>query len=143
MRAVSIGCGSAFSSASFAATTTASASDAAMTAMPGLVQNCPAPMVSDPAHPAPIRAPRAAAAAGSTNIGLVEPSSPQNGIGSSRPMARSKSARPPESEPVNPTALIAGCVTSACAASRLPPCTRLNVPAGMPQARSPRRRLPG
>jgi hypothetical protein len=82
-----------------------------ITEMPGLVQNWPAPMVSDPAHPLAIASPRALTASGSRNIGLTEPSSPKNGIGSGRWAQRSYSARPPASEPVKPTALISGCWT--------------------------------
>ena len=88
--------------------------------MPGLVQNWPAPMVNDPAQPAPIPAPRAVTASGSRNIGLTEPSSPKNGIGSGRAAHRSNSARPPRKDPVKPTARITGFCTKA-APTALPP----------------------
>ena len=104
------------------------------TTTPGFVQNCPAPIVSDAAHPAPISAPRAEAAAGSTKTGLIDPSSPKNGMGSGRCAHRSNSARPPRSDPVKPTALISGCCTSACPTSSPPPWINENTPAGMSQA---------
>jgi len=122
MPSVSITCAPVADSAATAASANASASAPSITtAIPGLVQNCPAPSVSDPAQPRAISPPRALSAAGRRNIGLTEPSSPKNGIGSGRAAQRSNSARPPASEPVKPTARISGCVTSASPTSRRPP----------------------
>ena len=85
-------------------------------------------MLSESAQPFAISPPRAATACGNRNIGFTLPSSPKNGIGSGRAAQRSKSARPPPSEPVKPTARISGWVTSAWPVSRVPPCTRLKTP---------------
>ncbi len=134
MPSVSMVCGPTFSSAPCAAASKASASAPAITtAMPGLVQNWPAPMVSDPAQPSAMPLARADIAAGSRNIGLTLPSSPKNGIGSGRPAQRSNSALPPASEPVKPTARISGCCTSEVPTSRRPPWISEKVPGGMPQ----------
>ena len=122
MPSVSMVCGATSPSAATADALNASASGPSTTmATPGLVQNWPAPMVSEPAQPLPIASPRAFTAAGITNIGLTEPSSPKNGIGSGRPAQRLNNARPPASDPVKPTALISGCCTNASPTSRLPP----------------------
>jgi hypothetical protein len=86
MPSVSMVCGAdGATSASVAASTKASRlGPSTITAMPGLVQNWPAPMVSEPAQPLAISAPARLGASGSRNIGLTEPSSPKNGIGSGR-----------------------------------------------------------
>ena len=55
---------------------------------PGLVQNWPTPSVIEPARPAPISAPRSSAALSVTTNGFAEPSSPKNGIGTARALAR-------------------------------------------------------
>ena len=133
MPAVSITCEPVLARASLAAATKLSVSlPATTTAMPGLVQNWPAPIVSEAAQPAPSAAARVFTASGRTNIGLTLPSSPKKGMGSGRLAHRSNSARPPASEPVKPTALISGWVTRALPTSRLPPCTRLKTPGSIP-----------
>ena len=77
MPSVSMPCLSRPLSASTAASANASASGPSITtATPGLVQNCPTPIVSDAAQPFPISAPLAFTAAGIRNIGLIEPTSP-------------------------------------------------------------------
>ena len=76
---------------------------------PGLVQNCPAPMLIDATRPAASSVPRCSSAAGKITTGLMLPSSPWKGMGSGLPTARSNSARPPAVEPVNATAVTAGC----------------------------------
>ena len=78
-------------------------------AMPGLVQNCPAPIVDELTHPDAMSEPRLLIALGKRNIGFTDPNSPKNGIGSSLAEQRSNSALPPAREPVKPTALINGC----------------------------------
>ena len=55
-------------------------------------------------------------------------------MGSGRPFARSYSARPPPSDPVNPAAVMAGCWTSLRPASV--PCSTANVPSGAPASAS-------
>ena len=55
--------------------------------MPGLVQNCPTPSVTDAASPRAISAPRSLAARGRTNTGFEEPISANTGIGRGRPTA--------------------------------------------------------
>ncbi len=104
--------------------------------IPGLVQNWPAPIVRDPVQPLAISCARFSNAPGITNIGFTEPSSPKNGIGVGRTAHRLKSARPPPSDPVKPTALISGCCTSASPTSRLPPWIRENTPGCVPVART-------
>ncbi|MNL32951.1 hypothetical protein D3C87_1548350 [compost metagenome] len=54
------------------------------------------------------------------------------GMGSRRWLAMLTSARPPWREPVNPTALMAGCATSASPMVRPAPISRENTPSGMP-----------
>jgi hypothetical protein len=54
------------------------------TAMPGLVQNCPAPKVSEATQPAQSGCRAPAGPQGSTNIGFTDPSSPKKGMGSGR-----------------------------------------------------------
>lgn len=88
--------------------------------------------MAEPASSAPIVAARSLAAAGVTTTGLRLDSSPKKGTGSGRcSMIRSR-ACPPPSDPVNPTARIAGCATRAAPAAR--PYTMPNVPAGAPTA---------
>ena len=77
MPSVSMVCPSTDESAAAAASVKLSASVPSRTmATPGLVQNCPTPIVSDPAHPVPSASARAAIAPGNRNIGLIDPSSP-------------------------------------------------------------------
>lgn len=104
---------------------------------PGLVQNWPAPMVIEPASPAPICSPRSAAAASVTTTGLREPSSPWNRIGVGRAAAASNSALPPRIEPVKPAAATSGCLTSSTPASK--PCTRISTSSGKPTLAAARR----
>ena len=59
-----------------AATKASPSAPASATTIPGLVQNCPAPIVSDPAQPLAIAAPRAARAEGSRKTGFTDPNSP-------------------------------------------------------------------
>ncbi|MNE41693.1 hypothetical protein D3C80_1357750 [compost metagenome] len=80
---------------------------------PGLVQNCPQPSTTEAASSRAICSPRLASACGSTSTGLMLLISANTGIGCGRAAAMSHSARPPLSEPVKPTAWIAGCLTSA------------------------------
>ncbi|MOA14058.1 hypothetical protein D3C78_1341380 [compost metagenome] len=80
---------------------------------PGLVQNCPQPSVTDAANCAAICSPRTASASGSRNTGLMLDISANTGIGCGRVAAMWLRALPPLSEPVKPTAWIAGCLTSA------------------------------
>ena len=84
------------------------------TAMPGLVQNCPAPIVRDPAQPAAISSPRAARGCGQEEHRVDRPQARRrNGTGSrtcQRPYRTSM--RPARSDPVKPTARINGCLTS-------------------------------
>jgi len=56
---------------------------------------------------------RSAAAPGRMTIGLMLPISAKTGIGAGRAAPRSNSARPALSDPVNPTAVVPGCMTSA------------------------------
>src|ERR1044072_7392085 len=101
MPLVSIVCGAVFSRADLAAVVNLSASGpSTTTAIPGLVQNWPAPSVSEPDQPEPIASARAGGAAGSRNIGLTLPSPQKKEIGSGRGAHRSKSPRPPAREPV-------------------------------------------
>ena len=80
---------------------------------PGLVQNCPQPITTDAASSVAIFSLRTCSACGSTSTGLMLLISANTGIGCARAAAMSHSARPPLSEPVKPTAWIAGCLTSA------------------------------
>ena len=84
------------------------AESAGTNSSPGFVQNCPAPNEKEARNPVVIASARWAAAAAVTKTGLTLPSSPKNGIGTGRDTARSKSARPPASEPVKAPALIRG-----------------------------------
>ena len=80
---------------------------------PGLVQNWPAPIVSDATKFLAICSPRDASAAGRTSTGLMLLISAYTGIGSGRAFAIFISASPPPREPVKPTALMRGSATSA------------------------------
>ncbi|MNG17813.1 hypothetical protein D3C84_1018290 [compost metagenome] len=80
---------------------------------PGLVQNWPQPMTTEAASSLATLAPRCLSASGSTRTGLMLDISANTGIGCGLAAAMSHSARPPLSEPVKPTAWIAGCLTSA------------------------------
>ena len=72
------------------------------TAMPGLVQNCPTPIVRDAAYPfANVVSPP-----GITNTGFVLPISANTGIGLGRLEAISMRILPTRWEPVNPTAVM-------------------------------------
>ena len=79
---------------------------------PGLVQNWPQPCTTESASSRAIFSPRASRAAGSISTGLIELISANTGMGCGRAAAMSHRARPPFSEPVKPTAWIAGCLTS-------------------------------
>ena len=79
---------------------------------PGLVQNCPLPMVSDATKPAAIVSARAFRAPGNKITGLMLLISAYTGIGSGRAAASFMRAVPPAKDPVKATALIAGCFTS-------------------------------
>lgn len=106
------------------------ASPAGARTKPGLVQNCPAPMLIELPRPAPICSARSAAAASVTTTGLSEPSSPWKGIGAGRAAAASNSARPPRIEPVKPAAETSGCLTSSTPASK--PWTTVRTSSGRP-----------
>ena len=67
----------------------------------------------DPCRAVAMPSPRSRSAPGSTNTGLVLLISPKNGIGSGRAAARSINALPALRDPVKPTALTRGWVTSA------------------------------
>ena len=58
------------------------------------------------------------------------------GIGSGRLLAMATNARPPCRDPVNPTALIAGCATSASPRVRPAPISSENTPSGKPWSRT-------
>ena len=92
------------------------------------MQNCPTPRVMDPAMPSPISRERSFAAAGVTTRGFADPSSPKKGIGAARALARAHSERPAGTDPVKPTALIAGASTRATPASN--PKTSAKRPSG-------------
>lgn len=100
------------------------------TAMPGFVQNWPAPVVSEAARRRSRRC--ACQGRGRRDIGLTEPGSPKNGIGSVLCAHRSKSAPAPPGDPVKPTALMKECCTRAVPTSRLPPWIKLTTPGCMP-----------
>jgi hypothetical protein len=122
MPSVSMVWGPTSDSADFAVSMRVSASGPSITtATPGLVHIWPALAVSEPAQPLAMASPRVPAASGRMNMGLTEPSSPKNGMGSGRAAQRSNSALPPRSEPVKPTALINGCWTRAAPTSLPPP----------------------
>ena len=91
----------------------ANPSPSIVTITPGLVQNWPAPSTTESASTLTTDSARSPSAPGSTNTGLVEPISAYTGIGSTRRAAASNSARPAVNEPVNATARVAGCSTSA------------------------------
>jgi hypothetical protein len=99
-----------------------------------LVQNWPPPRVKEPTSSVPIVVPRSAAADGVTTTGLRLDSSPKNGTGSGRRSMISSRARPPLTEPVKPTARIAGWATRSAPACR--PCTMPSVPSGAPALRA-------
>jgi hypothetical protein len=115
-----------------AAANASSPGPSSQTTRPGLVQNCPIASVADAASCVAICGPRVAEACGSTTTGFIEPISANTGIGFGRAAARSHRARPPTSEPVKPTAVIAGCCTSRAPVAGNRPCSSENVPAGSP-----------
>ncbi|MNI42820.1 hypothetical protein D3C73_971250 [compost metagenome] len=80
---------------------------------PGLVQNWPQPCTTEAASSLAIFSPRSCKASGNITTGLMLLISANTGIGCARAAAMSHNARPPLSEPVKPTAWIAGCLTSA------------------------------
>jgi hypothetical protein len=86
---------------------------------PGLVQNWPAPWVSEATNLAPVLR-RGPAAASNRNTGLIELISAYTGIGSGRAW-RPGTGQPPLREPVKPTALIRGSLTRAMPTSRPEP----------------------
>src|SRR5690606_27212608 len=97
---------------------------------PGLVQNCPVPSVAELTKPSAIASPRARIASGRMKVGFTLPISAYTGIGLGRAAAVSYNARPPRSDPVKPTASIAGCCTNACPTSLVLPCTIEKNPVG-------------
>ncbi|AID73433.1 hypothetical protein OU9_02239 [Pseudomonas aeruginosa PAO1H2O] len=79
---------------------------------PGLVQNWPQPSTTEALSSSATASPRFFSAAGSSTTGLMLLISANTGIGCARAAAMSQRARPPFSEPVKPTAWIAGWRTS-------------------------------
>ena len=75
-----------------------------------------------------------ASAPSSRNTGLIELISAYTGMGSGRPAAAATRAVPPERDPVKPTALIRGSVTSAPPSPGPEPNSSENVPSGRPAA---------
>ena len=65
--------------------------------------------------------------------GFTLPISEKTGIGSARFAAVSNNARPPCNEPVNPTALVNGCITKKLLTSNEAPCTCVKIPSGILQ----------
>ena len=129
MPSVSIACAPAPLKAAMLASANSLACAPAITkAMPGLVQNCPAPMVNEAAQPWASAPARVCIAFGRQNIGLTEPNSPKNGIGSGRLMHRLNKALPPAKDPVNPTARISGCCTTCAPTSCVLPCKKEKTP---------------
>ncbi|MNL51887.1 hypothetical protein D3C87_1750230 [compost metagenome] len=80
---------------------------------PGLVQNWPQPRLIEAVSASAICPPRTFNASGSRITGLMLDISANTGIGCGRAAARSNKARPPFSEPVNPTALMPSALTNA------------------------------
>ena len=112
------------------------------TRIPGFVQNCPTPSVIELRNPSAMELLRVASAPGSTKTGLQLLISANTGIGSGRAAAAVMSARPPDREPVKPTALTRGSLTS-CTPMMLPsPWSIENTPGGTPQASTARRIAP-
>ncbi|MNG89125.1 hypothetical protein D3C79_479800 [compost metagenome] len=99
---------------------------------PGLVQNWPAPWVSEATKPCASASARVCRAVSNRNTGLIELISAYTGIGSGRAWAAWHSAMPPLREPVKPTALMRGSLTSAMPTSRPEPYNSENTPAGKP-----------
>src|SRR5713101_7401907 len=81
--------------------------------MPGLVQNCPAPIVKDACSPLAMASEFSRSAPGKIKTGLVLLISANTGMGSGRVAATSMRVLPPLRDPVNPTAFTSGCLTSA------------------------------
>lgn len=94
----------------------ASAPSAGMKKIPGLVQNCPTPRVSDPDAAAANDSASVSllSTLGNTAIGLVALISAKTGIGSGLEAAMSIRALPPANEPVKPTAFISDAATTVC-----------------------------
>src|SRR5690349_7983044 len=133
MPGASIGVAAAFATASRAAPRKVSRPGPSMAiTKPGLVQNCPEPIVSDATNAAPRAAPRDVKAPSSRNTGLIELISAYTGIGSGRLAAAATRAVPAVRDPVKPTALIRGSVTSATPSSGPDPNSSEKVPAGSP-----------
>ncbi|MNT23718.1 hypothetical protein D3C72_1591490 [compost metagenome] len=103
---------------------------------PGLVQNCPAPRVSEAMKLSAMLLARSARAEGSKITGLMALISAYTGIGSWRLAAICISATPPLREPVKPTALIRGSATRPWPIERPLSNSRLNTPSGRSQSRT-------
>ncbi len=113
MRPVSIGAAGLAATASRAAPVKRSRSGPSIPmTMPGLVQNWPAPSVSDPTNAAPSSAAASDSRPGSRKTGLTALISAKTGIGTGRDAAAATSASPTRREPVKATAAMAGWVTS-------------------------------
>src|ERR1035437_7229387 len=101
---------------------------------PGLVQNWPTPNMNDPKRPTTISPARLCNASGSMKKGLVLLISIKHGMGSGRSAAICIKALPADNDPVKPTALTAGCCTSADPTCAPEPKIKANVPAGRPHS---------
>ncbi|MNN27414.1 hypothetical protein D3C81_1409490 [compost metagenome] len=97
---------------------------------PGLVQNWPAPSVSEPAKAVPMASARLASALGNSSTGLMLLISANTGIGAGRAAAIAISAVPPAREPVKPTARMRGSATRPWPTSRPASNSSEKVPSG-------------
>src|ERR1035437_10302988 len=102
--------------------------------MHSLGKNWPTPNMNDPKRPTTISPARLCNASGSMKKGLVLLISIKHGMGSGRSAAICIKALPADNDPVKPTALTAGCCTSADPTCAPEPKIKANVPAGRPHS---------
>ena len=100
---------------------------------PGLVQNCPAPKVSEATNAFAKASFSFSNFCEKQKIGLTDPISANTGMGTSRWLARWNKAMPPACEPVNASAFARGCLTNAWP-SAIPPSTCVKRAEGSPHA---------